>query len=368
MRIAFDHQAFSRQAYGGVSRYYYHLINELIDWRDLRVKVFSPWYINRYLKDLPADAVRGSFLTRYPLRATPVFQAINGILGKRDIFRWQPDIVHETYFSPKAAGPGHVPSVLTVYDMIHERYPGEFWPWDRTRENKKKAVARASHVICISESTRRDLVEFLNVPPEKTSVVYLAYEKFDMPDDDQMGVAANIKRPFILYVGHRGGYKNFRSLLKAVAASSALSSQFDIVCFGGGNLTRQEQEMIHAYKLDGRVWQLSGSDALLGQMYCNAAVFVYPSIYEGFGLPPLEAMAQGCPVVCSNASSLPEVVGNAGEYFNPLDTDALRTALEQVLFSSGRRSELITLGQQRLPCFSWKKCAEETIKVYEKVK
>ena len=108
----------------------------------------------------------------------------------------------------------------------------------------------------------------------------------------------------------------------------------------------------------------AGNDQVLASLYRNAAAFVYPSLYEGFGIPPLEAMAMGCPVISSNTSSLPEVVGDAGEYFDPLSEESMMAAMERVTQSSSRSGELVELGRQQYRKFSWEKCAQETMMVY----
>lgn len=112
---------------------------------------------------------------------------------------------------------------------------------------------------------------------------------------------------------------------------------------------------------------MNGADSTLAKYYCNAALFIYPSLYEGFGIPPLEAMSLNCPVACSNNSSIPEVIGGAGEYFDPMDTESMRTAIEHVLNSTDRRIELIKRGQLRCTQFSWERCAKETLAIYRKL-
>lgn len=114
----------------------------------------------------------------------------------------------------------------------------------------------------------------------------------------------------------------------------------------------------------GRVEQINADDDLLAGLYKNAAAFIYPSRYEGFGIPPLEAMSMACPVICSNSSSIPEVVGNAGEYFDPDDTDTMRVAIEGVLQSNDRRESLVQKGLERCLVFSWERCATETLAIY----
>jgi glycosyltransferase involved in cell wall biosynthesis len=167
-------------------------------------------------------------------------------------------------------------------------------------------------------------------------------------------------------VGHRGGYKNFKGMLLAVASRKELRKDFDIIAFGGPAFNASEIDLIHKAGLrDGSVHQISGGDAILGQLYREASAFVYPSLYEGFGLPLLEAMAHGCPVVSSNTSSMPEVVGQAGEYFSPIDIGEQADAICNVVFDLSRREGLVHLGNEQLNNFSWRKCAEETLDLYK---
>ena len=116
-----------------------------------------------------------------------------------------------------------------------------------------------------------------------------------------------------------------------------------------------------------QVMHVGGSDERLAAMYKGAAALVYPSKYEGFGIPPLEAMSLDCPVICSNTSSIPEVVGEAGEYFDPFDQDSIRAAIERVLQSPARRQQLVVLGRSRCKLFSWERCAEQTAAVYRRL-
>jgi glycosyltransferase involved in cell wall biosynthesis len=154
-------------------------------------------------------------------------------------------------------------------------------------------------------------------------------------------------------------------MLRAVASRRELLDTFDIVAFGSRRFTASEMLLIQTLGLrEGSVHHFNGDDSVLGQLYRDATAFVYPSLYEGFGLPPLEAMAHGCPVVTSNTSSLPEVVGGAGEFFSPNDIDEQAQAIFNVVFNPNRRDRLIRLGQERLEIFSWQRCANETCDVY----
>jgi glycosyltransferase involved in cell wall biosynthesis len=136
------------------------------------------------------------------------------------------------------------------------------------------------------------------------------------------------------------------------------------VAFGGGHFSAEEIKLIDETGLGNSVKQVSGNDERLASFYQNAAAFVYPSFYEGFGLPPLEAMAQQCPVISSNTSSMPEVIGDAGEFFDPHSKMEMRSAIERVIFSSAKRALLVERGKTRLAEFSWAKCAAQTGHVY----
>ena len=144
-----------------------------------------------------------------------------------------------------------------------------------------------------------------------------------------------------------------------------MRDNYDLVTFGGGAFKPQELEMIRRLHLPlTQVRQISGDDRKLAALYEQAAMFVYPSLYEGFGLPPLEAMSFNCPVACSNISSMPEVVGNAAIQFDPLDTDSIANALIILASDPALRAKLIAFGESRVAMFSWEQCAKQTLEVY----
>ncbi|MEZ0316344.1 MAG: glycosyltransferase family 4 protein, partial [Methylophilaceae bacterium] len=147
-----------------------------------------------------------------------------------------------------------------------------------------------------------------------------------------------------------------------------LRNNVRLICFGGGRFESKELDLIKVLGLsENHVMQAGGSDAQLAEYYRKATAFVYPSLYEGFGIPPLEAMSLNCPVICSNTSSIPEVVGGAAEYFVPDDIASMRCAIESVLQSEQRRNELIRMGAEQCKDFSWPRCASETLAVYQRV-
>jgi glycosyltransferase involved in cell wall biosynthesis len=366
MRIAFDHQIFGWQEYGGISRYAYELAVELATTWEQDVAIIAPLYVNRYLPDAPAKLrVIGVPVPRIP-KTGRIYRAINSFFAWPALSHFNPDIVHETYYSFRRIAPRRARVILTVHDMIHEKFSEYFSVRDPTSQEKASAVKRADHVICISERTRQDLIELFGVDPARTSVVY---HGFTLSNQAESGMrTASFERPFLLYVGNRGGYKNFKGLLRAYAASNRIKNNFDLICFGGGEFTTDEKNDFQQLGLSAKnVHHASGGDEILAGYYRGASAFIYPSLYEGFGISPLEAMSFDCPVVCSGVSSIPEVVGNAGEMFDPYDPDSIRTAIERVVGDDAVRQILINRGKERLKLFSWKRCAQETLGIYRRV-
>jgi len=248
--------------------------------------------------------------------------------------------------------------------MIQELFPDDFPSHDNVARNKKLAVERADHVICVSENTRHDLIRLTGISEKKTSVVHHGFDRFSQAD--QIGESAlEVKKPYFLYVGNRSGYKNFSGFLSAFASSRRLMVDFDVVTFGGPSFSTSERILMHSLGYsDGQIQHRVGNDDALGAFYRSARALVYPSRYEGFGIPTLEAMAHECPVICSNSSSLPEVVGDAGEFFSADDIDDIRRAIEAVAYSDQRREVLRQSGLARISRFSWEKCARETLDIY----
>lgn len=365
LHILYDHQVFTWQTYGGISRYYYEIANRIAA-MEHEVEIFAPLHVNEYFHKDCRVHPRGLKIPFLWNIAPQILKLINPSLA---YFLLKPrkniDVLHETYFSLIDWCPRSAKRIITVYDMIHEKFADTYHLWNKTQQIKAHAVRRADHVICISENTRKDLMELLGVPEEKTSVVYLGYS---LNIKKSAVKRVETVRPFILYVGSRGAHKNFDGLLRVYGHSRFLKDEFSLVCFGGGSFNAKELSMMESLNIgQNEIKQMSGTDEVLASLYASAAAFVCPSLYEGFGIPPLEAMSFGCPVVCSNTSSLPEVVGDAAELFDPADEAAMRTAIELVVSTPERSEILIDRGYERIKQFSWEKCAYETFNVYKKI-
>jgi glycosyltransferase involved in cell wall biosynthesis len=214
----------------------------------------------------------------------------------------------------------------------------------------------------VSNKTREDLLTIMKLPEDRVRVVHNGYELADLRGAEQ---PASIPFPYLLFVGPRGEYKNFRLLLAAFGVSARIKTSLGLVCFGGPPLTSRERQELTAAGLDGRNFRhLAGDDAVLAGCYRAATALVMPSLYEGFGIPALEAMSFGCPVLCSTSGALPEVAGKATIYFDPRSVDACKSALESVFDDSELRLTLQQRGYERISHFGWQKCASETSSAY----
>lgn len=368
MKVVFDHQIFFLQRYGGISRYFRELSVRLARAADTRVSVVAPFHINEYLRSGAGFGLGWPYFG-YQFRHAARLRnrARRFLLPRLYAQHRDADIIHETYFSEAAFGTARA-RVTTVYDMIYEIYPQYFPDAVHVTRAKRRAVDRCDHVICISEATRRDLVRIFDVAPERTSVIHLGYDLVPSGGTAASGLATGTEsRPYVLFVGNRGEHKNFDRLAQAFAGSALLLEGFDLVAFGGRPFGGAESQLFRQLGIADRVRYVAGDDTLLASHYRGAAVFAYPSLYEGFGIPPLEAMSFDCPVACSSTSSIPEVVGDAAAFFDPESVDSIRATLERVAGSDGLRLELVARGRERLKAFSWQRCADETSEVYARL-
>lgn len=366
IKVVYDHQVFSMQKFGGVSRYFCEIALRIDQRSQWHTQVVAPVHFNRHLANSNLSTF-GLYIPNPHHRLDPVYQWANNLAVPPAMALSKADLIHQTYY-PEKRHAGNVPIVVTVYDMIHELYPQYFGVNDPTRERKHASVLAADHVICISHNTAKDVIDILGIPSAKITVTHLGFSAvFGELTEHESLPAKRPARPYLLYVGGRGGYKNFTRFLEAYASSAALVKELDVVAFGGNAFTRKELMRNAGLGLRSDAIRLvAGDDEALARIYSGARAFVYPSEYEGFGIPPLEAMSCGCPVVCSGGSSIPEVVGTAGEYFDAGSMESIRVAIERVAFNDARRSELIGAGYAQCRRFSWDKCADETINAYQR--
>ena len=352
---------FTFQRFGGVTRYFADLMYNLPA-GEFTFDIPMRYCENHYLTETYGQKYdKISFPGNYRIRRR-IYQLANKHISWKAIKFNDYDIFHPTYFNPyflKSIKRRQKPFVLTIHDMTFERYPQDVLIYDRTIPHKKRLIAEADHIIAVSENTKRDIVELLGTDPSRISVVHHGYR-------DIVRAAPQILDRYVLYVGERKGYKNFFPWLSAIRPIFNLDPNLKVVCTGS-MFTTSELKLFKKWNIADRLVHISANDAQMASLYKYALCFVFPSHYEGFGIPILEAFANGCPVCLSNASCFPEVAGDAALFFNPGDAQSMQDTLKELLVSNTLRDELRRKGLQRSKEFTLEKMVERTCDVYRKV-
>lgn len=311
------------------------------------------YHIKRSLRQIPA------FTTALHSWRNRQFQSF--------IERIRPSLYHETKYALFDFEDG--PTIITLYDLSFLRHP-EWHPIDRVRYFEKfclKKLSRAEAIITISEFIRKEILDLLNIDPTKIHVTPLGVDRNFHPGRDRL---ENLRERYILFLGNLEPRKNLTMLIKAYQSlPKPLRGRYPLVIAGATGWGPKEfQKVLYlSQKNEKPIFTGYIPQSILPHLYRGASLFVYPSLYEGFGLPVLEAMASGVPVIASNSTSLPEVVGDAGLLVDPCDVDRLKEAMIQILEDEKKRREMVERGMARAKIFSWEKCAQGTLAVYKKV-
>jgi mannosyltransferase len=341
--IQIDGIVYSLQRHGGVSVYHRELAQRLQrDGRSALLSLVTPnhgaW------ADWPPGSVRVEERPARPLERYRPFPCDP-----------QATVVHTSYY--RVPSDPHVASVVTVLDFVHERFRKGPALWVHSLQ-KNHAIRKARMVICISETTRRDLERFVpGLDGARVRVIYVG-----AGEDFSPIPTPHATRPFVLFVGKRWGYKSFRLVLHAMADLPG----WDVVCVGGeaqrgGELDEASPEVRARVHMTGVI-----DDVSLNRLYNQAACLAYPSAYEGFGIPVLEAMRAGCPVVSTGCASVQEVAGGAFLAVPQHDPAALARACLETL-APGRREELRQAGFAAARPYTWERCYQETVVAYDEI-
>ncbi|MCX6735927.1 MAG: glycosyltransferase family 1 protein [Candidatus Parcubacteria bacterium] len=377
MKVLYDHQIWSHQRFGGASRIFSEVTRHSEGIPGYSYDIALQHTNNDYIKSNPKVAKatkmfsdKKSLLSRLRILLrnsatakrwyTTLKERANKRTSIRALEKSDFDVFHPTHYDPYFLPYlKEKPFVITVYDMIHELYPEYFVSKNITAPQKKLLTEKATRIIAISENTKNDLVKILGIDPKKIDVVYLA-SNFNEIEPKK------IKTPkrYLLYVGSRVRYKNFSVVVRGAAPLLLSEKDLYLLCAGGGVFTKEEESLIRELGIERKVVRQEADDRELSYLYRHAECFVFASLYEGFGIPILEALSSGCPAVLSNASCFPEIAGNAAIYFEPTDPTSLTKALKKICGDRNYRSQLIQLGNKKAEEYSWKKTAEKTRAVY----
>ncbi|MER0442236.1 glycosyltransferase family 1 protein [Emticicia sp. W12TSBA100-4] len=368
MKVLYDHQSFSGSKYGGVARYFYDLMYNLKYEQGVEVDLALLFSNNDYLKNGEIKHVTPfSFFLGYA-KTNMLFSHINRLNSAVQIARQNYDVFHPTYFKDYfQAFLGKKPFVITHHDVIPEKFSTQYAGLDGFDINqKKKILDKASKIIAVSENTKQDILDIFRVDPEKVEVIYHSTHFLTFQPNPTIKIST--PKRYLLYVGSRYNYKNFDIYIESIAPILKKQDDLYLICSGNGKFTQSEQELFIRLKVEKQILHHEiDSDDVLYQLYKNAIAFVYPSLYEGFGIPIIEAFACDCPVILSDRSCFPEVGQDAALYFNPDDKENIAFQIEKVIENADLRTELIQKGRKRLQDFSPTITAKKTLEVYKSV-
>lgn len=361
MRVRFSHDAFRLQRHGGVSRYFAELHQGLLV-RGVDSRVLAGLHQNEHVKGVAAVAG----LDICGVRPRALRQALSKVtdraLERVWAIRSSPEtIYHKTYFDHWV--PKSPTLAVTVFDMIHELFPTNVSKRDLTVAAKRRWCDAADVIFAISQQTKDDVVEVFGIEPERIVVTHLGVRR-TLPLEPSPAVGSP---PFLLYVGERGwAHKCFRPFLSSFARADDAKG-CHLVCFGGGPVQTDERELIESLGIADRVKVVGGDDRVLAAYYTAATALIYPSLYEGFGLPTLEAMVHGCPVAAGTGGAVSEVTGDAALLFDPADADAITDAINTIVTDEARRADLVARGRVRAAGFTWDATIAATLGGYQRV-
>ena len=363
MKIVYDYEIFYQQKYGGISNYFTNLGLELLK-KNIDVYFVSPLHKNNNLKKLPKKIVLGKKFI-YPAKFDYFINKINKSLSNIYFHNLKPNIIHRTYFSKNKLN-SEYKNIMTFYDLTHELNKIKTSQNEKIKSLKKDNIKLVDHIICPSNKVKIDLVNYLNVNENKISVTHFSSEYKKISESDLL--KSKKLQNFLLYVGNRSGYKNFENLVSAYGNSERLQKDFKVLVFGGEKSSLCGKDLIlkKGLSLDSFKF-VNGANKDLEYLYKNVRAFIYTSTYEGFGIPLIEAMRSGCPIITSNGGALEEIGGSELSYFDPLNINEIQQKIEDMVYSDDKLREAATYGLKRCDDFSWSNCAEKTLAIYKKI-
>lgn len=362
MRVTFDDQIFTAQKIGGASRYFTELIERYRHDPSLGVEPVTPF---RYV--ITEHLVRSDprrFRTPPRLRMARRGRVVRTLNAARSGSRLRrADVLHHTYYLPNYLRLPATKRVCTVYDMIPELLP-ELYPNGSPHYAKEQFVRTCDAVLCISQTTKDDMLRLYGPLDKPVEVTHLAVaDEYYRAEPSNTGAL-----PYVAYIGRREQYKNFDVVLRAFAELASAHPKMRLLCAGGGPLRESETQRIAELDLTDRVERRTLPDDELPSFYASATAMVFPSRYEGFGLPIVEAFAARCPVVVADTPCSIEISGGAAAVFSPDDEHRLAEILDRLAGDPDERARWAALGSARANDFSWARTASRTADVYRRIR
>lgn len=373
MRIGIDARSVLKQR-TGVGNYTYNLIENLsqIDRENQYVLFYSH---HKNVRSAIPKFDNPNFQSKFIRFPNKLLNLMWGTLRipKIDWLVGEVDLYHSPNYNLNMLGKGK--SLMTIHDLnffTYRKYSISSARWHYAFKIKSYAH-QVDAITVVSESTKREVLKYMEVPGEKVHVVYNGYSPSFRPLEESENTQKvlekyKIEGDFILYVGTLEPRKNIEGLIRAYHQCKAKDDFLLVLAGGKGWKYKHIFRLVEELKLENRVvftWYVPDSD--LPVLYNQASLFVYPSFYEGFGIPPLEAMACGLPVIVSNTTSIPEVVGDAGVYVDPHDVEQISRSIDTVLSDEQLRKGMIGRGLERARLFSWEKTAREILRLYHQI-
>ncbi len=360
MKIAYDHTIFLIQKYGGISRYFNEILKNLNN--DIDIKICCPFHVNDLLDSNDKKVFEIRKINSIPKFSTKLINKLNFYINNLIFNHWKPNIIHKTYFNNYNYKLLNAKIVINVWDLSHEIY---HYMYDKPKNWRPKELflKNVDHVICSSKKTQDDLVNFYNFDLKKTSVIYQSaptlQKRFQIKDK---------KENILLFVGSRLKYKNFEKLLEAFSLKKEILREFRLVCFGSEKISAKEKFLIKKYNLNEKNIQFDfGDDHKLLNYYLNSTALLYPSLNEGFGFPPLEAMTYGCPVITSNNKAIIEATGLSKFTFDPEDPNEIINVIDEVIASKENLMFLKNYGIERVKQFNSEIMVKNLKKTYKMI-
>lgn len=382
MKVLYDYQAFTMQYFGGVSKCFCELISNLPKEVKTKIAIFQSNNVHlrdsklvQGLKPVKFDEIK--FRNRIPIKGMHKFYGImtslhilkgaefyNHKVSVESLLSKDFDVFHPTFFDPYFLKYlGSRPWVITVHDMMPELFPQYYKRWDIQRTFKRKYLKDASAIVAVSETTKKDIIRLLGIPEDKITVIYHGGPKVEYISDPPL-----VDSSYFLYVGVRRNFKNFNQTVVDFMNFHKYNKNIKLVCTGS-DFTSEERKFFKELRIEDSIIHYKASDSQLKNLYAHAIAFIYPSLYEGFGMPILEAYAYGCPVMLNDIEVFHEIAGDAAIFFSSKTGHSNLTKHMEEMFSMNKydRNKLIEAGYKQLSKYSWKRSAEKLADLYKSV-